>query len=124
MTYEPVPPYDVWNGDTGFSGAFGVVTLTGSMMLSEDEQNLIYTPVQEGYKDYIKWTSKLYTEGLLDPELFTQDHNQYMAKRSSDYVGAYLTNGPLEGTDIEWIAIEPLKGPNGDQLWSPIRLRY
>ncbi len=118
MTYEPVPPYDVWNGDTGFSGAFGVVTLTGSMMLSEDEQDLIYTPVQEGYKDYIKWTSKLYTEGLLDPELFTQDHNQYMAKRSSDYVGAYLTNGPLEGTDIEWIAIEPLKGPNGDQLWS------
>lgn len=118
MTYEPVPPYDVWNGDTGLSGAFGVVTLTGSMMLSEDEQDFIYTPVQEGYKEYIKWTSKLYKEGLLDSELFTQDHNQYMAKRSSDYVGAYLTNGPLEGTDIEWIAIEPLKGPDGHQLWS------
>ncbi|MEG0319786.1 MAG: extracellular solute-binding protein, partial [Niameybacter sp.] len=118
MTYEPVPPYDVWNGDTGFSGAFGVVTLTGSMMLNEDESELIYTPIQDGYKDYINWTSKLYTEGLLDKELFTQDHNQYMAKRSSDYLGAYLTNGPVEGTDIEWIAIEPLEGPDGHKLWS------
>ncbi|MEG0951960.1 MAG: hypothetical protein RSE96_08545, partial [Niameybacter sp.] len=47
-----------------------------------------------------------------------QDHNQYMAKRSSDYLGAYLTNGPVEGTDIEWIAIEPLEGPDGHKLWS------
>ena len=118
MSYEPVPPYDVWNGDTGLSGAFGVVTLTGSMMFNEDESELIYTPIQDGYKDYIKWTNQLYTEGLLDPELFTQDHNQYMSKRTSDYLGAYLTNGPTDVAGIEWIAIEPLEGPNGDRLWS------
>ncbi|MGL4344036.1 MAG: extracellular solute-binding protein [Cellulosilyticaceae bacterium] len=116
MSYEPVPPYDVWNGDTGLSGAFGVVTLIGSMMVGDNE--LIYTPVQEGYKEYIQWTRQLYTEGLLDSELFTQDHNMYMAKRASDYLGAYLTNGPTKTEGIEWIAIEPLKGPNGDQLWS------
>ncbi|MGL5675316.1 MAG: extracellular solute-binding protein, partial [Cellulosilyticaceae bacterium] len=116
MSYEPVPPYDVWNGDTGFSGAFGVVTLTGSMMVGDDE--LIYTPVQEGYKDYIQWTGKLYKEGLLDSELFTQDHNMYMAKRASNYLGAYLTNGPSAVEGTEWIAIEPLKGPNGDQIWA------
>ncbi|MDA3731303.1 extracellular solute-binding protein [Niameybacter massiliensis] len=118
MSYEPVPPYDVWNGDTGFSGAFGVVTLTGSMMLNNDQSELIYTPVQEGYKEYIKWTSTLYTEGLLDTELFTQDHNQYMAKVSSDYLGAYLTNGPIAGGACEFIAIEPLAGPDGTKLWS------
>ena len=116
FSYEPTPPYNVWNGDTGLSGAFGVTDSSSNLMLKDGE--IIYTPVQEGYKEYIKWTRDLYTNKLIDAEIFTQDHNQYMAKRGSDYLGAYLTHGPAEGTGIEWIAIEPLIGPNGDQLWS------
>ncbi|MDY3367042.1 extracellular solute-binding protein [Zhenhengia yiwuensis] len=116
FTYEPTPPYNVWNGDTGLSGAFGVTDSTANLMLRDGE--IIFVGTDEGYKDYIKWTRDLYTNNLIDAEIFTQDHNQYMAKRGSDYVGAYLTHGPADGTATEWIAIEPLKGPEGHQLWS------
>ncbi|MEG0320409.1 MAG: extracellular solute-binding protein, partial [Niameybacter sp.] len=116
FTYEPTPPYNVWNGDTGLSGAFGVTDSGSNLMLKDGK--LLFVPTEEGYKEYIKWTRDLYTNKLIDAEIFTQDHNQYMAKRNSDYLGAYLTHGPAEGTSVEWICIEPLEGPNGDRLWS------
>lgn len=118
FSYEPVPPYNVWNGDTGLSGAFGVVDGTENIMVKDNA--LHFTPIQEGYKEYIKWTRDMYAEGLLDAEIFTQDHNQYMSKVTSDYLGGYLTNGPVESSKVEWISIAPLIGPNGDQLWSSI----
>lgn len=118
FTYEPVPPYNVWNGDTGLSGSFGVTDSSENLMIKDNK--LLFTPIQDGYKDYIKWTNELYKAGLIDAEIFTQDHNQYMAKISSDYLGAYLTNGPVKTSNVEYVAIEPLAGPNGDRLWSSV----
>lgn len=118
FTYEPSTPYNIWNGDTGLSGAFGVTDSASYMMRQGDK--LVFTPSLDGWKDYVKWTAKLYGEGLIDLEIFTQDHNQYMSKVSSDRVGAYLTNGPVKTPNADYIAIAPLKGPNGDQLWSSL----
>lgn len=118
FTYEPVPPYNIWNGDAGFSGAFGV-TDSDSYLMMKDNQ-LVFTPIQEGYKDYINWTGKLYKNELIDREIFTQDHNQYMAKINSDRCGAYLTSEPIKTSNAEYITIEPLKGPKGDQKWASI----
>lgn len=118
FTYEPKPPYNIWNGDAGFSGAFGVTDSSSYVMKQGDE--FVFTPIQEGYKEYVKWTSSLYQQGLIDVELFTQDHNQYVAKINSNRCGAYLTNGPIRTENAEYIAIEPLIGPNGDQLWSSL----
>lgn len=118
FTYNAPPPYNVWNGDTGMSGAFGVVDSSSYMMREGDK--LIFTPTTDGWKDYVKWTAKLYKEGLIDQEIFTHDQNQYMSKVSSDKVGAYLTNGPVKTPNANYMAIPPLKGPKGDQLWSSI----
>lgn len=118
FTYEPTKDYSIWNGDTGLSGAFGVTDSSSYMMRQGDK--LVFTPALDGWKDYVKWTAKLYGEGLIDLEVFTQDHNQYMSKISSDRVGAYLTNGPVKTPNADYIAIKPLKGPNGDQLWSSL----
>lgn len=118
FTYEPKPPYNVWNGDTGMSGAFGVTDSSSNLMLQGD--HYIFTPVSDGYKEYVKWTAMMYKEGLIDIEIFTQDHNQYMAKIASDRCGAYLTNGPVRTEAAEYITIEPLIGPKGDQLWSSL----
>lgn len=118
FSYEPKVPYNVWNGDTGLSGAFGVTDSSSYLMRQGDE--FIFTPASEGWKDYVKWTGKLYSEGLIDLEIFTQDHNQYMSKISSNRLGGYLTNGPVKTENAEYITIEPLKGPKGDQLWSSL----
>lgn len=118
FTYEPVPPYNIWNGDAGFSGAFGVTDSDSYLMMKDSK--LVLTPAEEGYKEYIKWTADLYEKGLIDREIFTQDHNQYMAKISAGRVGFYLTNGPVITDKAKYEAIPPLKGPNGDQTWAAI----
>ena len=113
FTFEPVPPYHVWNGDADFSGAWGVTTDWDPVMVKDN--GIVCAPAEEGYKAYIKWFASLYREGLIDKEVFTHDHNQYLAKIDGGNVGAYLTNGPVTSAKVEYITIAPLEGPAGRQ---------
>ena len=58
----------------------------------------------------------MYREGLIDKEVFTHDHNQYLAKIDGGNVGAYLTNGPITSAKVAYVTIAPLEGPGG-KLW-------
>lgn len=105
-----------------FIGSFGVIN--GDRMMMVQDENVLFTPAQEGYKEAILYLRKLYQEGLLDAEIFTQDIEQYVAKgmRETPVVGAFLAKdstivvGEERGRD-EYIVIPPLKGPSGTQLW-------
>ena len=61
----------------GFGDGYGD---TGDHFAVTDEGKVIYTTVQEGYKEGIKWLHKLVTENLIDPEAFTQEWSTYVAK--------------------------------------------
>ena len=114
FTFEPVPPYHVWNGDADFSGAWGVTTDWDPVMVKDN--GIVCSAVQEGYKKYVKWFAAMYREGLIDKEVFTHDHNQYLAKIDGGNVGAYLTNGPITSAKVAYTTIAPLEGPGG-KLW-------
>ena len=114
FTFEPTPPYHVWNGDADFSGAWGITTDWDPIMVKEDK--IVCAVTQDGYKDYVKWFAGMYEKGYIDKEVFTHDHNQYMAKIDSGNVGAYLTNGPVTSAKVEYVTIPPLEGPAG-RLW-------
>ena len=114
FTFEPTPPYHVWNGDADFSGAWGITTDWDPIMVKDDKIACVVT--QDGYKDYVKWFAGMYEKGYIDKEVFTHDHNQYMAKIDSGNVGAYLTNGPVTSAKVEYVTIAPLEGPAG-RLW-------
>lgn len=47
----------------------------------------VYVPMQEEYKEYLIYMNKLYTEGLLDPDYFTQTAEQLNAKTASGLIG-------------------------------------
>ena len=114
FTFEPTPPYHVWNGDADFSGAWGITTAWDPIMIQDDK--VVCAVTQDGYKNYIKWFASMYKNGYIDKEVFTHDHNQYMAKIDGGNVGAYLTNGPVTSAKVEYVAIAPLEGPAG-RLW-------
>lgn len=114
FTFEPTPPYHVWNGDADFSGAWGITTDWDPIMVKDDKIACAVT--QDGYKDYVKWFAGMYEKGYIDKEVFTHDHNQYMAKIDSGNVGAYLTNGPVTSAKVEYVTIAPLEGSAG-RLW-------
>lgn len=107
---------NVWNGDPSFSGPFGVVDNPRHLSINK-EGKMEFVPVKEEYKEYLKWCRDLYTNGLIDSEVFTQDQSQYVSKRGATNVGGFLAYGETDVEGIEWICVEPLTGPKGHQIW-------
>lgn len=101
--------------------AFGVPE-TPTHIIIEDDGELIFTASQEGYKEAIKYLHKLYSEGLIDPEIFSQDRTLLTNKIRQMNVGCY-TDYRLESSmaseEIQdnFVIMPPLKGPDGDQRW-------
>ena len=52
-----------------------------------DDQKVICTATQEGYKKGIEWLHRLYEEKLIDPEAFTQEWSTYVSKGKSGRYG-------------------------------------
>ena len=63
---------------------FGITDLNGTHMMIMDDGSLVYYPISQQYKEGIKWLHKLYTEGIIDPESFTQDATMQDGKRKND----------------------------------------
>ena len=72
----------------GFGEGYGD---TGDHFAVKDDGTVIYTTVQEGYKEGIEWLHKLVTEDLVDPEAFTQEWSTYVAKGKNHRYGLCFT---------------------------------
>lgn len=55
--------------------------------LSEDNQSLTFQFMDPRIEEFMVFMNKLYREGLLDPEMFAQQPDQYMQKLASGRVG-------------------------------------
>ncbi len=110
-----------WNNDlASFFGSFGMLDRRDHIVVENNE--VVFTAVQPQYKEAIQFFSKLFAEGLADPESFTQDANLLTAKISqNDIIGAFVAwnyNSVGLPEDNNFIPLEPLAGPNGDQMWA------
>lgn len=105
-------------------GAFGF-PYYGANFISIDQNGKAYfSPACDGYKEAIKYLERLYSEGLLDQEIFSIDRPTFVAKanqgRDNQTVGVGL-GGIMEqnfyGLDSidDYVPLIPVKGPNGDQ---------
>lgn len=56
-----------------------------------NEKKVVYTAAQEGYKEGLKWMNELASEGLLDPEVYTQDWSTYVAKGKAGRYGLFFS---------------------------------
>lgn len=99
---------------------FGIADLNNNNMIIQDGQPLFY-PTSEAYKEGLKWIGKLYAEGLVDPEVFTQDETMRSAKFQNPDV-------PIVGFTYQWTpdavfgkwgtqyeTIPPVAGPDGQR---------
>lgn len=119
------------NSEANFFPPFGVYDntsyseLTYHMMVKDGKP--VFTPAQEGYKEALKYLNRLYSEGLLDPEMFTMTGDTYSAKcqDENDIIGAFvgwtLSNSVgFERAEEDFIQLAPLKGPQGEQGWTVV----
>ncbi len=71
-------------------GAFGYGDNWDHTVVNNDGE-VVFTLSQEGYKEGLKWMNELYSEGLIDIEVFTQDWATYVAKGSNKLYGLYFS---------------------------------
>jgi len=81
--------------------------------------------VEDGYKQGLTWLHKLYSEGLIDPQAFTNTEDQAKAlgenaipilgAMPAGHEGIFDEVGGKSNRWLEYIPIPPLKGPTGLQ---------
>lgn len=100
-----------------------------------DKGKITYAPTQEKYKEGLKWLHKLYEEGIIYPESFTQDKNTQVNLNESGeepVIGAFLAQRPGYACDLttypnnsekweQYQSLSPLTGPDGTKqaAWNP-----
>lgn len=100
---------------------FGITDINGYKVMVNADNTLTYYPASEAYKEGIKWLNKLYTEGIIDPEAFTQDDSMLSAKRQDPNVSkvgfeyAWTPDSNFGKWSSEYEVIAPIKGYDGKQ---------
>lgn len=111
-------------------GSFGIGNRGrhhANMDLDPSTNKLRFLPISPQYKEMIEYVNKLYTEGLIDQEMFTMKSQQLVAKAEQGIVGvANFVNtaflGASHGNDYVGIT-NALKGPKGDQQFATLGSR-
>jgi putative aldouronate transport system substrate-binding protein len=108
-------------------GAFGLSDNTSGDNIMLENGELSYIFANERIKDFVSYFNMLYEEDLFSSENFTMKWGEIVAQnRTPDIavvgsgfhwtVGAAMNNSEREK---EYVAVPPLKGPTGFQLWRP-----
>jgi putative aldouronate transport system substrate-binding protein len=121
----PVSVVGLWGDATliDFFYAFGVrPSYAAAEKLMVTNGKVEYIAAHPGFKDAIAWFHKLYAEGLLDQEMFTQGNTVRSAKTNPTEplatVGVGVDTWIRESGIVEqWAVLKPLRGPNGDYGW-------
>ncbi|WNQ11984.1 extracellular solute-binding protein [Paenibacillus aurantius] len=85
--------------------------------------NLRFFRTDPKYKEVIEYVRKLYTEGLIDKEIFTTKTAALYAKGQTGIFGSTINPSPV--TQINqpgYIGLGALKGPHGDQLYTHVKV--
>lgn len=104
-------------------GSFGQLDTANHILLERDK--VVFTANQPSFKEATRYFHELYKAGLMDPESFTQDKKVLFSKgknKDAPILGAYVGwNQPnVVGPDRaeDYVALPPLKGPDGTRMWN------
>ena len=98
---------------------FGITDINGYKMIVDTDGSLTYYPTSAQYKEGIKWLNKLYSEGIIDQEAFTQDDTMLSAKRQDPNVArvgleyAWTPDSNFGIWSSEYEVIAPITGRDG-----------
>jgi len=99
-------PYVLING---FGEGYGDAD-KGRHIAVTDERKVICSATQEGFKKGTQWLHKLYEQGLIDPEAFTQEWSTYVSKGKSGRYGVCFSWDVANIANLaDWVPLPVLK---------------
>lgn len=105
-----------------FSGGNGLLVLRTWLLpsfniktqgIEEKNGKVRFAPASQDYLAYLTYMNKLFSEGLLDKEIFSQSYDTFTAKVQNDQVGlfeAFQSNG-VTGKSVEEAIKDPMFHP-------------
>jgi putative aldouronate transport system substrate-binding protein len=99
-----------------------------------ENKKVVFSPVTDNYREGLRYLHRLYAEGLINPESFTQDRQNQVNKNENGphtVIGAFLAQRPGYAADLttlpnskkweQYESLPPLKGPSGKATaaWNP-----
>lgn len=92
----------------GFGEGYGDADKSRHIAVTNDRE-VICSATQDGYKEGITWLHKLYEEGLIDTESFTQEWSTYVAKGKSGRYGVCFSWDVANIDNLEdWVPLPAL----------------
>ena len=123
------------NNEFGITGNAGLYTLSGCLrnylfpfgtMVSRDNNYMslvdgkpVFMPVEENYKESVKWFSDMYQKGIIDPEFFTQEDAMRRSKLQAEggsqvgLVSAWTADAETGLNVGQFVPLEAITGPDG-----------
>ena len=106
-------------------GAFGLTDRT----IEEIDGKVVYAPITENYKEFVTYMNKLYSEKLLDPEVYSQADEQKKAKGQNNQLGlfpdwfSFFTTGRTEKESVIDLMFHPLTSDISPEAVAPASTR-
>lgn len=85
----------------GMLAAFGFSVSYGKSLFDVEDDTVRFVPGEENFRAYLEYMHRLYSEGLLDPDSFTQNRQQITAKGQADRLGVFNHAGPFLVVGVE-----------------------
>ncbi len=111
-----------------FIGAFGLGnqgTGNGNWDLDPTSGELRFYPASQGYKDMLTYLNKLYSEKLLEQEIFTTNAKDILAKNEQELIGSFsFANVAARASSnaADFAGLETaLAGPSGERVYTSAR---
>ena len=98
---------------------FGITDLNETLMLVNDDNSLTFYPTSDQYKKGLEWLHRLYSEGIIDQEAFTQDDTMTIGKNQDPNISRvgfsynWIPDAVYGQWKDEYIALAPIAGPDG-----------
>lgn len=113
---------------SSFLGTFGIGlqgSSVGNIDVDPDTGELRYYPMAEGYRDLLEYLNRLYSQGLIQQDIFSTDDAKRNALGREGVVGSVANETPAGyfGAEGEnYVALPPLKKSAGDEVpsWNAI----
>lgn len=110
------------------AGAFGVGNKGNVLnpLLDEDPETeeLRFYPISDDYKEMLEFLNKLYSEELIEQNIFSIETDQFMANGADELYGATQFFNPIElfGEEAgeKFVGGNALEGPDGDKMYTGV----
>src|SRR5699024_4494922 len=89
-----------------------------------DSGDMRFFPTSDAYKEMIEYLHQLYDEELIEKNIFSIDHNQFLSNLGDGHYGSVVWFAPEEVASKEhgkeYVGMPVLEGPHGDKMLTQI----